>query len=289
MKKNIKRIGAVLIAGTIVFAVAGCNKKEETVSKNATVEKTEKEEIVPETDFTSSQAYLDFVELEKEKNPNAKVFYNEDENTIYVEDTIFDLERLIAVETSEEEKKNDIETWNLMTEADCQLSELQKKSFFKEGYDVSVVRQLVSDSDVTKVLYSCMDGNPLYNCADHIVINQEPQQDNSDEPIEQEKPVEEYKPTMGEKNALKKANSYLSLMAFSYTGLIEQLEYEGYSTEEATYAVDNCGADWNEQAAKKAEDYLNTMSFSRTGLIEQLEYEGFTHEQAVYGVEAAGY
>ena len=41
MKKNIKRIGAVLIAGTIVFAVAGCNKKEETVSKNATVEKTE--------------------------------------------------------------------------------------------------------------------------------------------------------------------------------------------------------------------------------------------------------
>lgn len=38
MKKNIKRIGAVLIAGTIVFAVAGCNKKEGTVSKNATVE-----------------------------------------------------------------------------------------------------------------------------------------------------------------------------------------------------------------------------------------------------------
>lgn len=76
-------------------------------------------------------------------------------------------------------------------------------------------------------------------------------------------------------------------MAFSYSGLIEQLEYEGYSTEEATYAVDNCGADWKEQAAKKAEEYLNSMSFSKSGLIEQLEYEGFTHEQAVYGADQA--
>ena len=76
-------------------------------------------------------------------------------------------------------------------------------------------------------------------------------------------------------------------MAFSYSGLIEQLEYEGYSTEEATYAVDNCGADWKEQAAKKAEEYLKSMSFSKSGLIEQLEYEGFTHEQAVYGADQA--
>ena len=76
-------------------------------------------------------------------------------------------------------------------------------------------------------------------------------------------------------------------MAFSYSGPIEQLEYEGYSTEDATYAVDHCGADWNDEAAKKAEEYLNTMSFSRSGLIEQLEYEGFTHDQAVYGVNKA--
>lgn len=81
--------------------------------------------------------------------------------------------------------------------------------------------------------------------------------------------------------------SYLNAMAFSYSGLIEQLEYEGYSTEEATYAVDNCGADWKEQAAKKAEEYLKSMSFSKSGLIEQLEYEGFTHEQAVYGADQA--
>ena len=95
--------------------------------------------------------------------------------------------------------------------------------------------------------------------------------------------------TIGQRNALNSAKSYLDIMAFSYTGLIEQLEYEGYTTEESTYAADNCGADWNEQAAKSAKNYLDIMSFSRDGLIEQLEYEGFTHEQAVYGVEQNGY
>ena len=53
--------------------------------------------------------------------------------------------------------------------------------------------------------------------------------------------------------------------------------------------MDNCGADWYEQAALMAAEYLDTMSFSRTGLIDQLEYEGFSYDQAVYGVEQAGY
>lgn len=96
-------------------------------------------------------------------------------------------------------------------------------------------------------------------------------------------------PTLGESNALSMAGSYLSTMPFSYSGLIDQLEYEGFTTEEATYAADNCGADWNEQAALMARTYLDTMSFSRDGLIEQLVYEGFTSEQAEYGVTAVGY
>ena len=94
--------------------------------------------------------------------------------------------------------------------------------------------------------------------------------------------------TVAQKNARNSAESYLSFSAFSYNGLIEQLEYEGYTTEEATYAADNCGADWNEQAAKSAESYLDMMSFSRQGLIEQLEYEGFTREQAEYGATQNG-
>lgn len=101
--------------------------------------------------------------------------------------------------------------------------------------------------------------------------------------------VEVYVPTMGESNALRSAESYLAFTSFSYTGLIGQLEFEGYTHEEAVYAADHCGADWNEQAAESAKTYLDFMSFSKEGLIEQLEYDGFTHEQAVYGVEANGY
>ena len=77
-------------------------------------------------------------------------------------------------------------------------------------------------------------------------------------------------------------------MPFSYTGLIEQLEFEQYSHDDAVYAADNCGADWNEQAAKKAQDYLDIMAFSRQGLIDQLQFEGYTYEQAVFGVNSVG-
>ena len=78
-------------------------------------------------------------------------------------------------------------------------------------------------------------------------------------------------------------------MAFSRKGLIEQLEFEGFSKAAATVAVDSIVVDWNEQAAKKAESYLDVMSFSRKGLISQLKFEGFTQKQAEYGVEAVGY
>ena len=110
-----------------------------------------------------------------------------------------------------------------------------------------------------------------------------------DIPTSEPEPVEEFPDaTMGEKNALETAKRYLSHSNFSHDGLVGQLEYEGYSLSEATFAVDNCGADWNEQAAGKALGYLSYSNFSYNGLIEQLEYEEFTHEQAVYGADSCG-
>ncbi|MCD2493638.1 Ltp family lipoprotein [Lacrimispora sp. NSJ-141] len=94
--------------------------------------------------------------------------------------------------------------------------------------------------------------------------------------------------SLEQRNALKKANDYLSFSAFSYTGLIHQLEFEGFSTENATYAADNCGADWSQQAAKKAKDYLSFSAFSYTGLINQLEFEGFSTEEAASAVDCCG-
>ena len=88
--------------------------------------------------------------------------------------------------------------------------------------------------------------------------------------------------------AVRMAKDYLSLMSFSRQGLVKQLEYEGFTNEQAIYGVDNAGADWNVQAVKSAKEYLELMSFSRQGLIDQLKYEGFTSEQATYGVDNCG-
>jgi Host cell surface-exposed lipoprotein len=91
----------------------------------------------------------------------------------------------------------------------------------------------------------------------------------------------------GQSNARRQAENYLDSQAFSRKGLIEQLEFEGYSTTDATYAVDNVSVDWHEQAALKAAQYLDSQSFSRSGLLDQLLFEGFTRSQAEYGVSQA--
>lgn len=110
------------------------------------------------------------------------------------------------------------------------------------------------------------------------------------EQVEQNKETPDLSPdiTMGKQNALKSAMQYLNYSPFSHDGLVEQLGYEGYTSEEAVYAADNCGADWNEQALKSANSYLSYSAFSRQGLIDQLMYEGFTNEQATYGADNCG-
>ncbi|HET7386154.1 MAG TPA: Ltp family lipoprotein, partial [Nocardioidaceae bacterium] len=63
--------------------------------------------------------------------------------------------------------------------------------------------------------------------------------------------------TVGQKNAVDTAENYLSTAAFSRSGLIQQLKYEGYSRADASFAADAVHADWNEQAGKAAEEYLS--------------------------------
>ena len=82
------------------------------------------------------------------------------------------------------------------------------------------------------------------------------------------------------------AASYLRYSSFSRDGLINQLEYEGYTTEEATAAVDAQGVDWNAQAVGSAESYLGFAAFSRQWLIEQLEFDGYTNSEATFGADA---
>lgn len=88
-------------------------------------------------------------------------------------------------------------------------------------------------------------------------------------------------------NARGSARDYLAFMAFSRTGLIRQLEFEGYPTDVATLAVDQLQIDWAAEAVESAENYLEFQEFSLQGLIGQLEFEGFTPEEASHGANTA--
>lgn len=100
---------------------------------------------------------------------------------------------------------------------------------------------------------------------------------------------EKPKLTLSQQNAVGKAQSYLDFAGFSRTGLIGQLEYEGFSTEDATFGADNAGADWNAECAEKAKSYLEFSSFSREGLADQLAFEGFLATEIEFGLAAVGY
>lgn len=100
--------------------------------------------------------------------------------------------------------------------------------------------------------------------------------------------------TVSQANAVQSAEKYLSMSAFSRSGLIQQLSSrygEGYPEADAIYAVDHISVDWNEQAVRAAQQHLRERSFSREGLIHQLEAaygDGFSHAEAVHGVNHTG-
>ena len=113
---------------------------------------------------------------------------------------------------------------------------------------------------------------------------------NAEEPAEEVKQEEPAQPeqTMSQKNAIRKAESYLDLTGFSKSGLIKQLAFEGFSEEDSAYAVENIQVDWKEQAVKKGKEYLDMSGFSRSGLYDQLTFEGFTDEEATYALDTIG-
>lgn len=123
-------------------------------------------------------------------------------------------------------------------------------------------------------------------------VEEKSEEKTQEKPIAKEEPKEEQKSddnfTASQKNAIRHAEQYIETMPFSKSGLIEQLEFEGYSTEDAKFAVDNIDVDWREQAVRHAELYIDTMPFSRDGLIEQLKFEGHSEEDSVYAVGQVG-
>jgi Host cell surface-exposed lipoprotein len=60
-------------------------------------------------------------------------------------------------------------------------------------------------------------------------------------PAEKKKKAAKPAETVAQENARRSAESYLDLSGFSRSGLIEQLEYEGFTPAQAAYAADKVG------------------------------------------------
>lgn len=153
----------------------------------------------------------------------------------------------------------------------------------RDGVEYAVICSIV---DNYEILYYYMSPYPFMGFSDDVnkILSSFEILPQDSTAVSASVDEETLKPTVGEANALSSAKDYLRYSAFSYSGLVSQLEYEGFSHDESVYGADNCGADWNEQAVKRANEYLEYSSFSRSGLVDQLIYEGFTSEQAEYGV-----
>jgi hypothetical protein len=89
-------------------------------------------------------------------------------------------------------------------------------------------------------------------------------------------------------NAVLKAASYLRSSGYSRSGLIKQLLYEGFSNDDAIYAVDAQKTDWRVNAVRKATSYLRSSGYSRSGLIKQLLYEGFSLADSEFAATSVG-
>src|SRR5690625_2424753 len=80
------------------------------------------------------------------------------------------------------------------------------------------------------------------------VAAEEPKEEVEEEPEPEEAEVDVPRE---HRNALKKAESYLSWAGMSEKGLREQLEFEDFPQDAIDYAIENVEVDYNEQALEK--------------------------------------
>jgi hypothetical protein len=100
--------------------------------------------------------------------------------------------------------------------------------------------------------------------------------------------------TQQQQSAREEAQQYLATTAFSYQGLIDQLDSSagsGYSVNDATVSVNSLTVDWNAEAVQSAKQYMQLTPMSCQDLIDQLDSSAgdqYTVAQATYGATQAG-
>jgi uncharacterized repeat protein (TIGR02543 family) len=92
--------------------------------------------------------------------------------------------------------------------------------------------------------------------------------------------------TSSNDDALARALRLLSERAYSYDALVYALEeWDSFDHNAAVYAVENCGANWNQQAARRAEEICSSGFRSKQTLKNTLiQNDQFSEAQADYAI-----
>lgn len=303
MKKTI-----LICCLTAVLALTGCNSSNKAKDESSNIEQTSTTQTSDVTTYTIEALTFDVPSDWRQKEKNGWYYFYTPENDfmmLQIQDLEYELTEFFfdayiesfrsgftesTITHKGTQEINGIKFYNFKlsgilneNENSCELYSTWNAGKLYSFAISSKGTEYKHGDDLQKALTSLKinsssDENSVNTTSSSSVVN-----------TENVVPAETKSPTLGEKNALKQAKRYLDVSSFSKSGLIDQLEFEGFTTEEATYAVENCNADWKEQAAKTAKRYLKVSSFSKSGLIDQLEFEGFTTEEAAYGVSAVGY
>lgn len=87
---------------------------------------------------------------------------------------------------------------------------------------------------------------------------------------------------------MRSAENYLRSQGISRLGLIDQLQFEQFSEEDARYATEQSGADWNAEAVEAAQDFLSRNPYDAKTLTVLTESMGFTEDEVTHAVDEAG-
>lgn len=253
MKKNL----AILLCICALISLSACGTSE-TLPETAEPTSTPK----PAETMTLDE----YIQIRNDRLTGSDMIYHSSDGTIYY----FRPMSSTAIGAFADNLNN----WKELTSSFTKQSKIESEAFLNAGFTEPVYCAICNKDNDDDIYFVASNGEVIFD-----IYNQEAESSIPDEAADM---------TVGERNALSKAQSYLKSSAFSYTGLIDQLEYSGFSTDEATFAANNCGADWMAQALLKAKSYLGSSALSYSGLIGQLEYSGFTKEEATYGADNCG-
>ena len=292
----------IIIGMAATIGLAGCGSESQAPAEKATTEAKKETETWSSWEYEGvSMDIPDSWEYsEEQSNENFKYYYPKDGMFMISIDDPFEInddtfkEYISGMEGTEGITVDNSEIYNFRGDSAMHLNmtyegddSTQKMESIvininekQMGFTISSTEEGKYQTEFTKIMNSITITEPVESTTEATT-------EATTEPEPEETTEAEPEATTGQLNALDKALDYLDYTAFSKKGLRSQLEYEGFKDAEIDYAIENCGADWKEQAVKKAKEYLDFTSFSKEGLIDQLEYDGFTEKQAKYGADKA--